>query len=88
MRMAIAVFNFKVVCVMAKSLSKKYLNKYKKYQNIPTQKQKKLNVYERYQLALTTANLNANKNGIWRSLDRKRVQTWRAKLYAKLDIQE
>ena len=83
--MAIAVFSFKVVSVMAKSLSKRYLDKYK---NISTQKRKRLNVYERYQLALTTANLNANKNGIWRSLDRKRVQTWRAKLYAKLNIQE
>ena len=85
MRMAIAVFNFREVFVMAKPLSRKYLNKYK---NISTQKRKRLNVFERYQLALTTANLNANKDGIWRSLDRKRVQTWKAKLYAKLDIQE
>jgi len=70
---------------MAKSLSKRYL---KKYQNIPTQKRKSLNVYERYQLALTTADLNANKNGIWRSLDRKRVENWKAKLNTKLGIKE
>ena len=85
MRMDIAVSSFREVFVMAKPLSRKYLNKYK---NLPTQKRKRLNVYERYQLALTTANLNATKDGIWRSLDRKRVQTWKAKLYAKLDIQE
>jgi len=85
MRMAIAVFSFKVVSVMAKSLSKRYLDKYK---NISTQKRKRLNVYERYQLALTTANLNANKDGLWRSLDKKRVQNWKAKLNQKLGIQE
>lgn len=72
--------------VMAKSLSERYL---KKYQNKPTQKRKKLNVYERYQLALTTANLNASlKTGLWRSLDRKRVEITRAKLNQKLGIKE
>ena len=71
---------------MAKSLSERYL---KKYQNKPTQKRKKLNVYERYQLALTTANLNASlKTGLWRSLDRKRVEITRAKLNQKLGIKE
>ena len=85
MRMAIAVFSFKSEFVMAKSLSERYL---KKYQNLSTQKRKKLNVYERYQLALTTANLNANKDGIWRSLDKKRVQNWKAKLNQKLGIKE
>ena len=85
MRMDIAVFNFREVFVMAKPLSRKYLNKYK---NLPTQKRKRLNVYERHQLALTVADLNADKNGRWRARDRKRVENTRAKLYAKLGIKE
>lgn len=68
---------------MAKSLSKRYL---KKYQNKPTQKRKSLNVYERYQLAMSVANLNANKDGIWTARDKKRVEATQAKLNIKLGV--
>lgn len=70
---------------MAKSLSERYL---KKYQNKPAQKQKKLNLYERNQLAMATANLNANKDGIWTARDRKRVENTRAKFNKFVGIEE
>ena len=87
MRMDIAVFSFKEVFVMAKSLSERYL---KKYKNKPIKKRKldSLAIYERYQFVMATANRNADKNGIWTAKDRKRVQTWKAKLNKKLGIEE
>ena len=89
MRMDIAVFSLKEVFVMAKSLSERYLNKYR-IKQARSQKRKldSLAIYERYQFVMATANRNADKNGIWTAKDRKRVQTWKAKLNKKLGIEE
>ena len=64
--------------------AKRYL---KKYQNKPTQKpNRQYALYERHQLAMATANLNANKDGIWKTRDRQRVEATQAKLNTKLGV--